>query len=160
MKYNFFQNTLLILLNFQLWSDPLWLSVAQQGRRSNIYLLDKYLVWSFLSLHEVWAWSFSTSCIFGTDISNKTSPYFYCCPFMQELQFCVQSFDCSWSRILNPLFQLFMTGLVDVAETTWLSSHLFPLCCYCTVSVSSAALYCIVRLIYFVLYGWDGPSTI
>ena len=65
--------------------------MALQGCRSDIWLLgNKSLFWSLPWPQEVWAWCFSTSCIYGTDISNKTSPNFYCCPLMQELQFCVQ----------------------------------------------------------------------
>jgi hypothetical protein len=121
-------------------------------------LLDnKSFLWSLLSLHEVWAWSFSTFCIFGTDTSDKTSPNFYCCPLMQELQSCVQGFDLSWP-ILNCLFQPIMTSS---GESGW--DHMAAKSAFSTLLLlhrlmsaqSSSFLYCEVDLCCIL---WMGPS--
>jgi hypothetical protein len=60
----FLQNTSVVVLDFQLKSDPRWCSVVLQARVSDIqFRVNKSLSWSVLSPHGVRVCRFSASCL-------------------------------------------------------------------------------------------------
>jgi hypothetical protein len=80
---------------------------------------------------------------------------------MQELQFCIQDFDFSWSMILKPLFQTFMTSSSESGWDDVDAKSAFPslLLAHRSLSVqSNSFLHCEVT--DFVLYRQDCLSTI